>query len=88
MSVNQHIAKAPRRGMIVRSREALEPGLVPFKLGHRFNAGVRLSDLEVLSSPWWFTQGAAELICERAAASESSLVRPVRFAAVRCLSAA
>lgn len=73
MPLNQHIAKAPRRGMIVRSKETLEAGLVLFKLGHRFNASTRQSDLEVLSSPWWFTRGAAELVCQRAAASGSGL---------------
>src|SRR5882672_3969701 len=73
MPLNQHIACAPRRGMIVRSKETIGPGVVVFKLGHRFDGNTRQSDLEVISTPWWFTKGTIELISKASASSGSRM---------------
>lgn len=73
MSLNKKLASRPRGGMIVRSVEVLEPGLTLFKLGHRFVGHSRQSDLEIASSPWWFTQATVELICQASSRSNSYL---------------
>lgn len=73
MAINERFARRPRRGMIVRSREVLEPGLTLFKLGHRFNGSKRQSDREVISSPWWFSSGTIEEIARAAAAADEKL---------------
>lgn len=62
MAANEAIAKPPTSGMIVRSKETLEPGQVIFKLGHRFVGNNRLLNEEIISASWWFTSGAIELI--------------------------
>lgn len=62
MALNAKVARAPRAGMIVRSKEILEPGLLLFKLGHRFVKGTRQVDEDVLRSPWWFTAATVEAI--------------------------
>lgn len=73
MSLNKELAARPRGGMIVRSVEVLEPGLTLFKLGHRFVNDRRQSDLEIASSPWWFTQATVEHICQSSSRSNSPL---------------
>lgn len=73
MPINDHLASPPRRGMIVRSKATLEPGTVLFKLGHRFVGSARQSDLGIVSSPWWFTQETAELICKTSGRSGTGL---------------
>lgn len=83
MPVNQHLARRPRRGMIVRSTEALEPGLLLFKLGHRFVKHQLQSDLAVVSTPWWFTAGTLELVGQAATRSGTPLADMMRsFGAV------
>lgn len=83
MPLNEHLAQAPRRGMIVRSKETLEPGLSIFKLGHRFDGNVCQSDEQVISKPWWFTEATVESIDHVAQNANESLAEVFRrFGAV------
>ncbi|MFC4702167.1 hypothetical protein [Paraburkholderia caffeinitolerans] len=89
MSLNEHLAEAPdhrrkvREGMIVRSKEALEPGLSIFKLGHRFDRKRRQNDEQVISSPWWFTEATVESITRAAQNANENLADVFRrFGAV------
>lgn len=83
MPINTPFAKTPQRGMIVRSQETIEPGIDLVKFGHRFVNGQRMSDIEVVSTPWWLTKETAEYIIERADASDARLADVFRrFGAV------
>jgi hypothetical protein len=68
--------------MIVRSKEVLEPGLTIFKLGHRFIKSNRLSDEDVICSPWWFSSGTVEVICNTWSGHDSLSDTFRRFGAI------
>jgi hypothetical protein len=83
MPLNGHLAHPPKSGMIVRSKLVLSPGLQIFKLGHRFDKMARQDDVQVISKPWWFTEGTVELICQTAERSGDMLADAFRrFGAV------
>ena len=83
MAVNAHLARRPAKGMIIRSEEVLESGVSLFKLGHRFVKGRRLSDIDMVSSPWWISAGSVEVIVKSAEAGDASLSAAFRrFGAV------
>ncbi|MCB4805492.1 hypothetical protein QO001_005493 [Methylobacterium brachiatum] len=72
-ALNEHVAKRPSRGMIVRSKIELSAGTKIYKIGHRTVKGRVLSDDEVLTSPWWISEADFEEISRRACASGSAL---------------
>ena len=72
-TLNEHVAKRPSRGMIVRSRIELSAGTKIYKIGHRTVKGRTLSNDEVLTSPWWIAEADFEEISRRASASGSAL---------------
>jgi len=83
MPINDHLANPPRQGMIVRSKIVLDAGTTLFKLGHRFDNNVRQDDLQVISKPWWFSEGTVELIIMTASNSGEGLADSFRrFGAV------
>lgn len=78
LAVNAGFAKRPTKGMIVRSEEILEPGVTLFKLGHRFVRGKRLSDIEIVSSPWWLSEASVEMVMQSAAGGDARLSEAFR----------
>jgi len=78
MPLNDHLAHPPKRGMIVRSKLVLSIGQQVFKLGHRFDKKARQDDEQVISKPWWFTEGTVELICQTAERSGDTLADAFR----------
>ena len=83
MGINERFAKRPVKGMIVRSKEVLEPGVTLFKLGHRFVKAKRLSDIEIVSSSWWLSEASVETIMKSAIGGNARLSEAFRrFAAI------
>lgn len=72
-TLNEHVAKRPSRGMIVRSKIELQTGTKIYKIGHRTVRGDIKSDFDVLTSPWWIAEADFEEISRRASASGSAL---------------
>lgn len=70
---NEHVAKRPIRGMIVRSRIELKAGQWLYKIGHSTLNGQPLRQDRMLTSPWWIVEADFEEISRRAAAAGSVL---------------